>query len=112
MEDNSVVTQKPPQNPVLALDETDLEFVLRFVLSSGSLKEMAQVYGVSYPTLRGRLDRLIVRLKDALAGQAIDPMSALLADLVERGEMSVSTARRIQDLHRTEQGGPKTRKEL
>lgn len=41
------------------LEEEDLEFIRKFVLSSGSLKEMAREYGVSYPTIRLRLDRLI-----------------------------------------------------
>ena len=44
----------------------ELSFVRRFVLCSGSLKEMARQYSVSYPTIRLRLDRLIekVRLSD------------------------------------------------
>jgi hypothetical protein len=45
------------------LSEEDVHFVKRFVLSSGSLKQMAQEYGVSYPTLRIRLNRLIVKIR-------------------------------------------------
>lgn len=45
------------------LDEEDLAFVKRFILASGSLKELARVYGVSYPTVRLRLDRLIEKVK-------------------------------------------------
>ncbi len=41
------------------LDEEDVTFIRRFLLSSGSLKEVASQYGVSYPTVRLRLDRLI-----------------------------------------------------
>ena len=41
------------------LDTEDLEFTKKFLLSSGSLKEVAALYGVSYPTVRLRLDRLI-----------------------------------------------------
>ena len=37
---------------------------MSFVLSSGSLKEMALRYRVSYPTVRNRLDELIERLAD------------------------------------------------
>lgn len=44
---------------VLKLEEEDLEFIRKFLLVSGSLKEMAKEYGVSYPTIRLRLDRLI-----------------------------------------------------
>ena len=41
------------------LEEEDLTFIKNFVLTSGSLKEMAAKYGVTYPTVRLRLDRLI-----------------------------------------------------
>lgn len=51
--------------PALArLTSDDQEFVMSFVLSSGSLKEMALRYRVSYPTVRNRLDELIERLAD------------------------------------------------
>ena len=43
-----------------ALEDEDVAFIRRFVLASGSLKEMAAQYGVSYPTVRLRLDRLTV----------------------------------------------------
>lgn len=45
------------------LEEEDVTFIKRFVLSSGSLKEMAGEYGVTYPTVRLRLDRLIQKIK-------------------------------------------------
>ena len=41
------------------LDWEDVSFIRNFVLASGSLKEIAQEYGVTYPTVRLRLDRLI-----------------------------------------------------
>jgi hypothetical protein len=44
------------------LEEEDLAFIKRFMLVSGSLKELAEAYGVSYPTLRLRLDRLIQKI--------------------------------------------------
>ncbi len=45
------------------LDEEELAFLRRFVLASGSLKELSQLYKVSYPTLRLRLDRLIQKIE-------------------------------------------------
>ncbi len=47
----------------------DQEFALAFLLRSGSLKEMARLYGVSYPTVRNRLDDLIARLGEILEAQ-------------------------------------------
>ncbi|MEZ6124904.1 MAG: DUF2089 family protein [Planctomycetaceae bacterium] len=45
------------------LSDEDLAFVRRLVLASGSLKEIAKQYGVSYPTIRLRLDRLIAKIR-------------------------------------------------
>lgn len=50
---------------IAELEEEDLNFIRRFVLSSGSLKEMAGIYGVTYPTVRARLDRVIKRIISA-----------------------------------------------
>jgi hypothetical protein len=44
------------------LDEEDLAFIKRLVMASGSLKEVAAGYGISYPTVRLRLDRLIAKI--------------------------------------------------
>ena len=44
------------------LAEEDLAFIKNFVLSSGSLKQMSQLYQVSYPTMRLRLDWLIEKI--------------------------------------------------
>lgn len=45
------------------LEDEDLAFIKRFILFSGSLKDLAGAYNVSYPTLRLRLDRLIDKIK-------------------------------------------------
>lgn len=50
--------------PVLAsLSRDDQDFVERFVVASGSLKEMARLLGVSYPTVRNRLDGIIEQIR-------------------------------------------------
>ncbi len=41
------------------LDDEDISFIKRFILASGSLKEVAKEYNVTYPTVRLRLDKLI-----------------------------------------------------
>ena len=45
-----------------ALSEEDLAFLKRFVLASGSLKDLAAAYSVTYPTIRLRLDRLVEKI--------------------------------------------------
>src|SRR5262245_36806403 len=86
--------------PLRQLGDDDLDFIQRLVLASGSLKELAQGYGVSYPTIRGRLDKLIERLRARIDGQPPDPMADLLADLIARGEVAPSAARQVLTLHR------------
>lgn len=50
--------------PALAgLEQGDQEFIIEFIKASGSLKEMAVILGVSYPTVRNRLDEIIEKLK-------------------------------------------------
>ena len=44
---------------MLALEPEDSAFLKNFALKSGSLKEIARLYQVSYPTVRLRLDKLI-----------------------------------------------------
>jgi hypothetical protein len=89
-------------HPLLQLSSEEREFVLRLTLASGSLKDLAQHYGVSYPTIRARLDRLLERLRALVACRPRDPMAELLADFVERGEMAPSTARAVLELHHKE----------
>lgn len=75
-----------------ALDSEDLGFIRKFVLSSGSLKEMARLYGVTYPTVRLRLDRLIQKIKlgeDAAA----DPYITLVKRLAMEDKMDYDTAK-------------------
>ena len=46
--------------PMLArLPEEDQEFIIRLIEASGSLKELARLYSISYPTVRNRLDAVI-----------------------------------------------------
>ncbi|MGO2082672.1 DUF2089 family protein [Vagococcus sp.] len=46
----------------IKLSEEDQQFVKEIILTSGSLKELAKVYDVSYPTVRLRMDRLIEKI--------------------------------------------------
>jgi hypothetical protein len=52
-----------PLGVLARLDPEEEQLVLSLVKSSGSLKDLAREYGVSYPTIRNRVDALIDRLK-------------------------------------------------
>ena len=68
------------------LEEEDVAFIKRFVLSSGSLKEMAAEYGVTYPTVRLRL----IRLEDAVDQE---PYVALIKWLALNDKLDFDTAK-------------------
>lgn len=48
---------------IMQLSDEEQRFVLDFILCSGSLKEMARQLGVSYPSVRNRLDQIISQLQ-------------------------------------------------
>lgn len=83
------------------LEEEDTEFVRRFLLVSGSLKEVAAQYGVSYPTVRLRLDRLIRKIRLAEQGPR-DPYVSLVKNLAVDGRLDVETARLLIQAYRTQ----------
>lgn len=74
--------------------------ITAFVLASGSIKALAAEYRVSYPTMRQRLDALIQRLRGHVQGKPDDPLGDYLAGQIERGMLSIETAREIRRLHR------------
>ena len=52
-----------PLPPLAGLAPDDEQFILEFIKASGSLKDMAALLGVSYPTVRNRLDEIIGKLR-------------------------------------------------
>ncbi len=83
-----------------ALSHPEQELALQLVLCSGSLKELARRHQVSYPTIRHRLNKLIHKLEAMRAQQPRDPMAEMLADLVEKGEMTAGAGRKALRIHR------------
>ena len=86
------------------LEEEDMAFIRRFLLASGSLKEVAGEYGVSYPTVRLRLDRLIqkIRLAD---DRAADPYVALIKRLAVNEKIDFDAAKLlISEYRKTKEG--------
>lgn len=74
------------------LEEEDVAFIKRFLLASGSLKEIAAQYGVSYPTVRLRLDRLIQKIRLSETVEA-DPYVSLVKRLAVDDKLDFDTAK-------------------
>ena len=64
---------------LVAMGPDDLQFVKRFLLASGSLKDLARQYEVSYPTIRSRLDRLIAKDRPPTRDHLLNDLLATMA---------------------------------
>ena len=74
------------------LDHEDLSFIKNFILSSGSLKEIAKQYEVTYPTVRLRLDRLIQKIQIS-EDNANEPYISLIKRLAVNDKLDFETAK-------------------
>jgi hypothetical protein len=88
------------QAPQLArLTAEDQVFVAAFVKSHGSIKEMERVFGVSYPTIKARLNRIAAALEfidiDARPPAAEPSSRQAVLDRLERGEIDADEAVRL-----------------
>lgn len=81
------------------LADEDFAFIKKFILSSGSLKEVASLYGVSYPTVRLRLDRLIQKIKLSETAEA-DPYVSLVKRLAVDDKLDFDTAKVLISAYR------------
>ena len=81
--------------PLAQLPMEDQVFVGAFVRSHGSIKEMERLFGVSYPTVKNRLNRLSQLLGSALGvedGPDEETRRAEVLDRLERGEIDARQA--------------------
>jgi hypothetical protein len=78
----------PPQLARLSLE--DQVFIVAFLRSHGSIKEMEQVFGVSYPTIKARLNRIAGQLEFVETNPS--PSRAEVLDRLNRGELSADEA--------------------
>ncbi len=86
---------RPEENWTELLEADELTFVRRFMLASGSLKEMAEEYGVSYPTIRQRLDELIGKIRSGTKEKPVSELRRVVRRMVENGELDLPEARKI-----------------
>ena len=86
------------------LSEDDLAFIKRFVLASGSLKELARSYGISYPTVRLRLDRLIEKIKVLDNKQDWGLFERTIRVLYADGKIDMATLKVLLSAHASDLG--------
>lgn len=79
-------------NWLAGLEDEDVNFIRNFVLASGSLKEIAQIYDVTYPTIRLRLDKLIQKIR-INESEANESYIALIKKLAVDEKIDLDTAK-------------------
>ena len=82
------------------LRDEDLALVRALVLASGSLKAVARQYGISYPTLRVRLDRVIEKLRLADEGGDLSEFERVLRLRHAEGRIDRQTFVELLEAHR------------
>jgi hypothetical protein len=89
---------------IVSLDDEDVSFIKRFLLASGSLKEMARQYAVTYPTVRLRLDKLIQKIKISDDTER-DPYIALVKRFAINDKLDFDTAKVLISEYKKVKGG-------
>ena len=102
--DSDIAIEGQFEPPVLArLSAEDQVFVMTFIQVHGSIKEMERIFGISYPTVKNRLDAIaeqlplvetVTRTTESASPPRSNPQSAVVLDSLERGEIDVEEALR------------------
>ncbi len=78
--------------PLARLTAEDQVFVMAFVKSDGSIKEMERIFGVSYPTIKGRLSRIASQFQMVESVTPAGPKEEETLASLERGEITAAEA--------------------
>ena len=76
--------------PLARLSGEDQVFIMVFVRNHGSIKDMERAFGISYPTVKNRLNRISAQL-ELVEMDPVPTQSEILAQL-QRGEITASGA--------------------
>ena len=80
--------------PLARLSAEDQVFVMAFVQCHGSIKQMERIFGISYPTVKKRLDSIAGRFEFVISEPepVDDAERSEVIDQLESGEISVDEA--------------------
>ena len=93
MVESGIAIEGPFELPPLArLTAEDQVFVMAFVKSDGSIKEMERIFGVSYPTIKGRLSRIASQFQMVESVTPAEPNKEEVLASLERGEITAAEA--------------------
>jgi len=76
--------------PLARLPAEDQVFIMAFIRSDGSIKEMERTFGISYPTVKNRLSRIAGQLQ--FVENITIPRKEGIIDALERGDINATEA--------------------
>jgi hypothetical protein len=76
--------------PLARLPAEEQVFVMAFLKSDGSIKEMERIFGISYPTVKSRLSRIASQLE--FVENVTEPRKEEILAALERGEINAREA--------------------
>jgi hypothetical protein len=98
VKDSGIAIEGPFSLPPLAqLPAEDQVFVAAFVRCHGSIKQMEKYFGVSYPTIKNRLNKIgsqlsFVEIEQGSEGDTPGQTRSEILDRLSRGELTVAQA--------------------
>ena len=78
------------ENPIVLLARDEQDFLLDFIICGGNFKALGEKRGVTYPTLRSHLDRIIEKLKELGSLMSADD----ILDAIDKGTLKPDEALR------------------
>jgi len=89
----TVIRGEFPMDKFLSLSDDEREFLIAFLRSRGNMKEVQERLGISYPTAKNRLDKLLISL--GIYEKENSPKEQEILDALERGEITAEQAVRL-----------------
>ena len=86
---------------LIGLENEDLNFIKQFIMASGSLKDIAKYYDVTYPTIRLRLDKLIQKIEINDTDDE-KPFVTLVKQLAIEDKMDIETAKLLIESYKSD----------
>lgn len=86
---------------LIGLENEDLNFIKQFIMASGSLKDIAKYYDVTYPTIRLRLDKLIQKIEINDTDDE-KPFVTLVKQLAIDDKMDIETAKLLIESYKSD----------
>ncbi|MEA3454300.1 MAG: DUF2089 domain-containing protein [Candidatus Caldatribacteriota bacterium] len=87
---STIIQGEFPMNKLLSLSDEDSKFLIAFLRSRGNIKEVQERMSISYPTVKNRLDKLLITL--GLFSESEGLKEKEILDTLERGEITAAEA--------------------